>query len=396
MNILPYGRQNIDEDDIDAVVRVLRGDWLTTGPAVEGFETALCEATSAGHAVACSSGTAALHIAFAAAGVGPGDKVIVPSVTFAASANAAFYVGATPIIADVDAETGLLTPDGLSEAFDRSGGAAAVVPVHLAGQVCDMPGLSAIARREGMKVIEDACHAIGGTIDEGDGVSAVGACAYSDAAAFSFHPVKTVAMGEGGAVTTNDETMAGVMRRLRSHGIRREPDGFINTALATDGGKTNPWYYEIGELGFNYRASDIHCALVLSQMKKLDRSVARRAELVEIYLDLLAPLAPVVRPLGRRGGGRTAWHLFVARIDFAAAGISRGDLMRALRECGVGSQVHYIPLHLMPAFQTGAAEAAFPGAMNYYEKCLSLPLYVGMTDEDVENVVRSLAAALNI
>lgn len=394
MHVLPYGRHSIDEDDIEAVAQVLRGDWLTTGPMIEAFEAALCEVTTASHAVVCSSGTAALHIALAGVGVGAGDHVIVPAVTFAATANAARYIGAIPVIADVDPGTGLLTPDTFAEALERSGGAAAVVPVHLAGQVCDMRGIADIARSNNMKIVEDSCHAIGGTADEGEGESAVGACVYSDAAAFSFHPVKTIAMGEGGAVTTSNAEIDTSMRRLRNHGIRREPDGFINQARATEGEKTNPWYYEIDGLGFNYRASDLHCALGLSQIKKLEGRVSRRAELVDRYLDAIAPLAPIVRPLARRGSGRTSWHLFVARIDFAAAGVSRGDTMRALRERNVGSQVHYIPLQLMPAFEGIAAGVEFPGAMGYYEQCLSLPLYVGLADEEVDHVVRSLAAVL--
>ena len=390
-SFLPYARQNIDENDIAAVVDVLRGDWLTTGPAVAAFEAALCEVTTAPYAVACSSGTAALHLAYIAAGVVPGDKVIVPAITFAASANAAKYIGAAPVFADVDPETGLMTPETFSAALEVAGKAAAVVPVHLGGQVCDMPAIAEIARPLGVKIIEDACHAIGGMPDEGAGPVAVGACTYSDAVAFSFHPVKTIAMGEGGAVTTRDEAMAAEIRQLRHHGIRTREDGFLNPGLADTGEDPNLWYYEAVATGFNYRASDIHCALGHSQIKRLSRLVARRAELVSLYMDALAPLAPIVRPLGRRGAGMTAWHLFVALIDFKRAGVSRAKLMVELRDRGIGTQVHYIPLHLMPIFSDDAAGAMMPGAMSYYAQCLSLPLYVGMTDGDVDRVVAALA-----
>ena len=377
------------------MVNVLRGDWLTTGPAVTEFERALCDVTTAPHSVACSSGTAALHLAYITVGVAPGDRIIVPAVTFAASANAAKYIGATPVFADVDPETGLMTTDTFSAALDGAGEVAAVVPVHLGGQVCDMPGIAEIARARGLKIIEDACHAIGGMPDEGSGPTSVGACDYSDAAAFSFHPVKTIAMGEGGAVTTRDAEMAASMRRLRHHGIRTRNDGFLNPALAETGEDPNLWYYEAAEMGFNYRASDIHCALGLSQIKRISRLVRRRGELTELYLAALAPLAPIVRPLGRRGAGFTAWHLFIALIDFERAGISRAKLMAELRERGIGSQVHYIPLNLMPTFAAEAGEMALPGAATYYGQCLSLPLFVGMTNDDVASVVAALSEVVS-
>ena len=295
---LPYGRQVIDDDDIAAVVAVLKGDFLTTGPTVEKFEAAFAERVGARFAVACSSGTAALHLATLAAGLGEGDSAIVPTVTFLATANAVRFVGADVVFADVDKATGLLRPEDLEMAIAASSGnAKAVLPVHLGGQSADMAAIAKIAKRHGMIVIEDACHALGTTLDDG----VVGDCQHSAMAAFSFHPVKTIAMGEGGAVTTNDPVLYEKLTRLRNHGMTRDPQRFSNDDLAFgDDGSPNPWYYEMPEVGFNYRASDIHCALGLSQLRKLDAFVSARRSLADTYDRLLAPFAPYDRPSNGR------------------------------------------------------------------------------------------------
>jgi dTDP-4-amino-4,6-dideoxygalactose transaminase len=276
MLTLPYGRQLIEDDDIAAVAEVLRGDYLTGGPAVQDFERGLIDVTGARHAIAVGSGTAALHVAAMTLDLKPGDQVIVPTVTFLATANAARYVGADVVFADVDADTGLMGPDQLAEATRRAPAARAVFPVHLGGQVADPVSIGKVARDAGLKIVEDACHAIGTTLADNTRTP-VGACARSDMCIFSFHPVKTIAMGEGGAVTTNDDGMAERLRAFRSHGMVREPSGFLDKAqaFATDG-TAHPWYYEMHEFGFNYRASDIHCALGRSQLAKLDRFVERR------------------------------------------------------------------------------------------------------------------------
>ncbi len=392
---LPYGRQAIDDDDVAAVARVLQGDWLTTGPTVEAFEQALAEKVDAGFAVACSSGTAALHMAAMALGLGPGDAVIVPTITFLATANMARFVGAEVVFADVDPDTGLMGVEQASDALARVPAglkAKALAPVHLAGQCADPIGLRALADEHGLSVIEDACHALGTTYGNG---TPVGAAAHADLATFSFHPVKTIAMGEGGAVTGNDPVLGARLRKLRSHGMTRDAADMANAGEALDAdGTVNPWYYEMPDLGFNYRASDIQCALGLSQLAKLDGFVERRRALVERYDRLLAPLAPRVRPLGRVPGNRPGWHLYVALVDFEAVGLDRAGLMNALRARGIGSQVHYIPVHWQPYYRDRYGDIDLPGAAAYYRRCLSLPLYPTMADQDVDRVVAALAACL--
>jgi UDP-4-amino-4,6-dideoxy-N-acetyl-beta-L-altrosamine transaminase len=393
---LPYGRHSVDEDDVAAVSAVLRSEWLTTGPAVAAFEEAFAARVETRFAVACSSGTAALHLAALALGLDEDAAVVVPSVTFVATANAARYVGARVVFTDVDATTGLMSEDNLREALDRAGPQVkAVFPVHLNGQCADMEPLAAVAAGYDVRVVEDASHALGADHVAGDGTrNAVGSCRYGDLAVFSLHPVKTIAMGEGGVVTTNDEALHRRLLRLRNHGMVREPQRFENAEAFDARGTLNPWYYEIHELGFNYRASDIHCALGLSQLGKLERFVARRRELAARYDERLARLAPLVRPIGRVSWCDPAWHLYVVRIDFDRAGLSRAALVRHLREKGIGTQVHYFPLHRQPYYRRHVVSPELPGAGAYYEQVLSLPLYPSMEDADVERVVGALESCL--
>lgn len=397
-DFLPYGRHSIDEDDIAAVGAVLRGEWLTTGPAVQRFEQALAEAVGARHAVACSSGTAALHLALLAAGVTTGDAVIVPSLTFLATANAGQYLGAEILFADVDPDSGLMEEDHLAEAFDRAGlqglRVTAVLPVHLNGQCADLPALYRQAKDRGAKLLADSCHALGTTYDTPEGMARVGDGRHSDLDAFSFHPVKTIAMGEGGAVTTSDATMAARMARLRNHGINCDPKGFRIAAQGFDGNEPNPWYYEMAEIGFNYRASDIHCALGLSQLSKLDRFVARRRALARRYDERLRPLANLVRPVARAPGCTPAWHLYAVLIDFDAIRRSRRQVMQALAERGIGTQVHYLPVHRQPYYRERYGTLSLPGADEYYRRVLSLPLFPAMETADVDRVVEALAGVL--
>ncbi|MFA7263674.1 MAG: UDP-4-amino-4,6-dideoxy-N-acetyl-beta-L-altrosamine transaminase [Caulobacter sp.] len=381
--VLPYGRQTIEEDDIAAVAAALRADFLTTGPTVEAFEAAFRAVVGAGHAVACSNGTAALHMAMLAAGIGPGEVCIVPSITFLATANCAAYVGADVVFADVDPGSGLMTPDTLAEALDRAKGrpVRAVLPVHLRGDVCDLPALAALAANAGAVLVEDAPHALGSTLTVGNHVERVGDCAHSAMATFSFHPVKTIATGEGGMVTTNDAHLAERLRRARSHGMTR-------TAGA------DPWLYEMAEPGFNYRLPDILCALGLSQLAKLPRFAARRRALAALYETALAPLAPIVRLANRPVGSDPVLHLLTVLIDFEAAGKTRRQVVDALAAKGIGSQVHYIPVHSQPYWQTRNGPLDLPGAQAWYDRCLSLPLYPAMVDGDVDRVVGALGEAL--
>jgi UDP-4-amino-4,6-dideoxy-N-acetyl-beta-L-altrosamine transaminase len=389
---LPYGRHLIEDDDIAAVVEVLRGDWLTTGPAVASYEEAFAAAVGARFAVACNSGTAGLHLASLALGLAAEVSVAVPTNTFVATANAARYVGAGVRFTDVDPETGLMRPQDLAAALARPGPpAAAVYPVHFAGRTVDMEGVAREAQARGLAVVEDACHALGTVYrtDSGELVK-VGSCRHSAMAVFSMHPVKTITMGEGGVVTTNDEALYRRLIQFRTHGISQDADTFLNHDLAFDEQqKKNPWYYEAQYLGFNYRASDINCALGKSQLKKLDKFAARRQSLADRYDKMLAPLAPLVRPLANVPGCVPALHLYVVLVDFAALGLARSTLMEQLRAAGIGSQVHYIPVHQQPLYR--GDDLALPGSAEYYRRCLSLPLFPAMTDADVDAVVAALA-----
>ena len=396
MLTLPYGRQLIEDDDVAAVAEVLRGDYLSGGPAVQEFERGLVDVTGARHAVAVGSGTAALHVAAMTLDLKPGDQVIVPTVTFLATANAARYVGADVVFADVDADTGLMGPEQLAEAMQRAPSARAVFPVHLGGQVADSVGIAKVARDTGLKIVEDACHAIGTTLADST-QTPVGACAHSDMSIFSFHPVKTIAMGEGGAVTTNSDVMAERLRTFRNHGIVREPSKLLDKAQAfTSDGVAHPWYYEMHEFGFNYRASDLQCALGRSQLGKLDRFVERRRALAERYDHELESLAPLVRPVTRTAFSHPAWHLYVVLIDFSAAGVTRDDVMHELAKQAIGTQVHYIPVHRQPYYRKLQQELQLPGADSYYERALSIPLFASMSDEEVLRVVTALKQALKI
>ena len=389
---LPYGRQDIDDSDVAAVVAALKSEVIAQGPRVAAFEAAVAASVGAAHGVACSSGTTALHLALAALDVGPGDICVVPAITFLSTATAALFCGAELVFADVDPETGLMTPVTLDEALGRAGRARAVLPVHLGGRLCDTAALEGLARAAGASVVEDCSHALGSRDAAG---RAAGSCDLSEAATFSFHPVKTIACGEGGMVTTNDASRAERMRRLRNHGVTREPSLMLDPALSMDApGRPNPWSYEQIELGFNYRMNDLEAALGLSQLARLGDFAARRAALARRYDGLLAPLTPVVRPVAAGEGQSPALHLYGVRIDFEAAGVGRALVMRRMAEAGIGTQVHYIPLHRQPYFRERYGEQTLPGADAWYAQALTLPLFPAMADEDVDRVVEALRAAL--
>jgi len=396
--VIPYGRHFIEDDDIEAVVAVLKGDFLTGGPAVGAFEAQLAEHTKAPHAVACANGTAALHLAMLALDVGPGDAVIVPTLTFLATANAAILAGADVRFADVDPDTGLVTPETLAAAIAAPGPGKlkAVSVVHLNGQSPDMDGIAAVARRHGLAIVEDACHAIGGSTTFAGEIHPVGSAVASDAVCFSFHPVKTIAMGEGGAVTTRDGRIAERVLRLRNHGMVRDPARFLRPEIGiSSSGAANPWFYEMPQVGLNYRASDLQCALGTSQLRKLERFLAARRSLAAAYDTGLAGLAPKVRSVPRAAPERDGWHLYAVLIAFDELGRERADVMNRLREAGVGTQVHYIPVHWQPYYHGRYPGLDLPGAETYYKRCLSLPLFVGMDEAAVENVVTALGNALH-
>jgi UDP-4-amino-4,6-dideoxy-N-acetyl-beta-L-altrosamine transaminase len=391
-NFIPYGKQHIDDEDIAAVIKVLKSDHLTSGPVTEDFEAALTKLSGVNYGVSCSSGTAALHLAVMAAEIGPGDIVIVPSITFLATANVARYVGADVVFADVDPDTGLMRPSDLIQALEIAGPKAkAVIPVHLAGQCVDMAEIYAIAQKHDLIIIEDACHALGTITHQNDQKDVIGSCTHSHMAAFSFHPVKTIAMGEGGAVMTNDPALAERLHLFRNHGMTRDSKKFLNTDMALNhNGETNSWFYEMHSPGYNYRASEIHCALGLSQLGKLDKVVAARQDLVKQYDQALIDLAPILNPLSRAVDNDPAWHLYIVLIDFEKIKIDRTALITLLREKGIGSQVHYIPVHLQPYYKNLYGQQHLPGADRYYQRCLSLPLFPTMRNQDVDRVVTTL------
>ena len=383
---LPYGHQTIEEEDLRAVADVLRSDFLTQGPAVERFENDLKEYCGARHAVAVANGTAALHLAALAAGAGPGDVVLTSPNTFVATANCVRYAGAVPGFVDIDPKTRNLDPAELERFLERDEARTrvrGVIPVHFAGLPADMERISDLARRRDLFVIEDASHALGaGWRDRSGRFVKVGACSHSDMTTLSFHPVKHLTTGEGGAILTNRDDLAARLRALRSHGIHREPSRPVSGALG--------WLYEMRELGFNYRITDLQCALGSAQIKRLDRWLARRTELVARYRAGLGD-DPRVRLGTESAGARPAWHLLVVEVP------ARGEIYQRLRRRGIGVQVHYIPVHLHPYYRDllGTRPGDFPRAEAYYERALSLPLFPSLRDEDVDRVVRELGSALD-
>lgn len=383
--MLSYGRQCIDQNDIDAVIHVLKGDWLTCGPYVDRFEGKLKDLTKASYVSACSNGTTALHLALLALGVGPGDSVLVPAITFLATANAVRFTGADVVFVDIDPNTGLITPQTLDDAMQKNPHAnfKALINVHFAGQCANLEDIHAFAKVHALKIIEDAAHAIGTAYVDSKGIThSVGANAYSDITTFSFHPVKTIAMGEGGAVTTEDPKLYQIISDLRTHGMIRDVDRLKNACHG-------PWYYEMHALGFNYRISDINCALGASQLEKLDFFIQDRLKTVEYYDSELSGFKNV-SVMKRLQHSKTAWHLYVAFFDFDAIGKSRQEVVQELRDQGIGTQIHYMPLYQHPYYETLYGKMALPGAEAYYKACISLPLFVGLTEQDKQHVVSAI------
>ena len=386
MNPIPYARQSISQDDIDGVVAALRSDWLTQGPRIEQFEQAMAAYCGARHAVAVSSGTAALHLACLALGLGPGDLLWTAANTFAASANCARYCGAEVDFVDIDARTYNLSVPALEAKLARAQRAGrlpkVVVPVHFGGQSCDMQAIGTLASAYGFRVVEDASHAVGAEYR----AARVGACAYADLAVFSFHPVKLMTTGEGGMLTTNDAELARRLRLLRSHGITRDP-------AEMEADSEGPWYYEQVALGYNYRMTDLQAALGSTQLARLEDFLARRRELARRYDAALQGLPLATPP--EESYGRSAWHLYAIQLELEALGVSRREVLERMRAAGVLVNVHYIPVHLHPYYRAlGFRRGDFPASERYYERALSLPLYFDLSDADHERVCAALRRSL--
>jgi len=393
-HFMPYGRHALDEDDIRVVEAVLKGDWLTGGSNVGDFEQKLCQVTQSPFAVSCSNGTTALHLAMLALDVSAGDVVVVPAITFLASANAARFVGADVVFADVDPDTGLMTAATLERAvtdYSDPSKIKAVINVHLNGQCEDLEAIYAVAQKYRLSVVEDAAHAIGTHYIDAKGQKhTIGANHYSDLTTFSFHPLKTIATGEGGAVTCKSEKLATRLKLLRGHGMIRTKEDWENKDQGFDEtGTPNPWYYEMQDLGYNYRISDINCALGLNQLTKLDQFKAHRKSMVEKYDAAFQDVAHI-SPLKKNPSSDTAWHLYVVKIDFKGLRKSRAQVMNALRDQDIGTQVHYMPLYRHPYYQKLYGTKTLPGAEAYFESCLSIPLYIGLTDQQQETVENAL------
>ncbi len=388
--MIPYGKQAITGDDLAAVRSVLESDFLTSGPEIERFESALAEACGARHAVAVCNATAALHLAMRVTGIGPGDRVVTSPITFVASANAGEYVGAEVDFADVSEDDANIDPTSVA-ARAREGGLDAIVAVDYAGRPADLPALSSLAKEHGAVLIADGCHAIG-TRFEVDGIPyRVGGNPFADITTFSFHPVKTITAGEGGALVTDNAEYAERARSLRSHGIERT-------------GAEGPWFYEMRELGYNYRLTDFQAALGRSQLARLPENRARRQEIAARYAGELADIDCLALPKLERRSGRLGYgagdlclHLYPVRIDFAAIGKTRAQVMEELAGLGVGTQVHYIPVHLQPYYvgKYGYAPGKCQEAEAFYQQCLTLPLFPGMSDADAATVVAAVRAVVS-
>lgn len=405
--MIPYGRQEITNADIEAVVEVLRSDMITQGPVVPRFEQAVADYCGASHAVAANSGTSALHLACRALDVGPGDTLWTSPITFVASANCALYCGLDVDFVEIDPHTYNISVQALEEKLqeaERSGQLPqVVVPVHMCGQPCEMEAIHGLSEKYGFRIIEDACHAVGARY-KGE---PVGNCRYSDIAVFSFHPVKLITTGEGGMAVTNNAELADRMALLRNHGITRDQEKFENTGTIEYSSEKAPetsqsshlhtflpsYYYEQIDMGYNYRMTDIQAALGLSQLQRLEDYVSRRQKLAERYDLLLADL-PVSLPKQHQDSS-SAWHLYVIRLQLDRINYSRKRVFEYLREQGVGVNVHYIPVHTQPYYRKmGFEPGMFPEAERYYRKAITLPLFPAMSEEEQDQVVQVFRKSL--
>ncbi len=387
--MLSYGRQTVDEDDIRAVVSALRSDKLTQGRRVRLFEELICEYTGARYCVVCSSGTSALYLAYRASGLKEGHSIVTTPVTFLSTVTSAIHLGGVPAFCDIDPVTYNLNPALLEDTIKKCNRPHAIVPVHFGGLPCEMERIREVADRNRLFVIEDGCHALGSRWKDGTGRwHRVGDCAFSDMTVFSFHPVKTITTCEGGAITTNDKTLYTRLLHLREHGITRHEKSFIGMS---DG----PWYYELVEPSFNFRISDVHCALGISQLKKIERFIDRRQKIADLYRTLLSGHHFIKTPC-ERNDVVNAYHLYPLRIGFEQIGVSKKLWFKEMEARGIKLQVHYIPIHLQPYIQWryGFRRGEFPESERFYREEVSLPIYPLLTDDEVKKVAEEIVTTL--
>ena len=398
-SFIPYGHQNITEEDIEAVSKVLKANYITQGPVVEEFEKAVCEKSGSNYGVCCTNGTSALHLAMIAAGVNKNDRIIAPAITFCASANCARFLGAEVLFADIN-DSITMSVESCRALLEKSKAEGkpvkAVVTVDMAGCICDMEAFAKLKDEFGFIWVEDSCHAIGGSWTASDGkVYKVGEYKKVDMTVFSFHPVKHITTGEGGMIITHSEEYAKSLRFYRSHGMTKVPELFKCREEAFDkDGLVNPWYYEMQDLGFNYRMTEMQAALGLSQLKRLESGIEKRREIVDYYRKELADCPLISFPVVDKKKIGHAYHLAIMLIDFEKAGMTRAAFMNKLANMGIGTQVHYIPVPKLPYYADKLHGEKFPKALEYYKKCLSFPCFPSLTDADLERVVRGIKQIL--
>lgn len=386
-DLIPYGKHYIDEEDINSVSEILRHHKLTQGNQVNLFEKEIADYVGAKYAVAVSNWTVGLHMACKSIDLKKGDKFITSPITFLASSNSVLYCGAQPIFADINKETINIDTNTIKRTLDKHEGVKGIMPIHFAGLSCDMEEIHNVATKHNLSIIEDAAHALGARYEDG---SMVGSCKYSDITGFSFHPVKSIAAGEGGMITTNNKYIYERLLKLRNHGMTHNADDFLNLDNAYTDEKLNPWYYEMQELGFNYRITDIQCALGRSQLKKLNKFLKKRKSLALSY-DLAFKHIPMVDPIHVDYRNLSSHHLYVLRIDFRKLNLSRAEFMIRLRKKGVNSQVHYIPVTSQPYYEKlGYDTNDYPNAQSYYNEALSIPLFYSLKKDDQKKVIESI------